>query len=81
MIAEDVLEEKLLRLGKQEVEASDRLDAIKARARVLVAADRVEEADPLWAAYEEGKLRLRSLQATIYEVENQLYGLRRRLRR
>ncbi len=77
---EAVLEQELLRLGRNELALEQRMQLMRQLGKEAVAAGRLDEADSAWSLYEEARSALAKLQPEITKVEIRLYGLRRQKR-
>lgn len=77
-VNEELLEEQLLLLGRQELDVERKLQLLRIRGREMAQAGNLEEATLLWDLHDEAKRALINLQKEISLIERTLYGMRRK---
>ncbi|MFZ2587033.1 MAG: hypothetical protein WAZ18_02745 [Alphaproteobacteria bacterium] len=74
----DLLEQKLLELGRQERLLEDKLQAIKIYIKQTIQQSHLEDADTAWNMYEELRSALTHIKSQITPLERTLYSLNRK---
>jgi len=77
----DLLERRLLALGRAEVSLEQSIRELLLRARQSASEGRSDASDDAWNLHQEAKAMLAAMRNQIAAVEVRLYGLRRRMRK